>query len=94
MFQTSTAGHARGLVVSYDLDPFNPNRLSVYTFSLYYPHKISCLVMRIKQMITHSILFEIKKKILPICLQGNYRDSLGEFGNRAWRSLGLKGLSY
>ena len=29
--------------------------LSVCKFSLHYPHKMGCLVMRIKQMIIHSI---------------------------------------
>ena len=35
--------------------------------------------MRINQMIMHGSLSKMKNKILPICLQGNYRDSLGEF---------------
>ena len=34
-----------------------------------------------KQMIVHSNLSKMKNKILPTCLQGNYRDSLGEFNN-------------
>ena len=55
--------------------------LSVCKFSLRYPHKISCLVMRIKQMIIHRKLSKMKNKILPTCLQGNYGDSLGEFSN-------------
>ena len=32
-------------------------------------------------MITHSNLSKMKDKTLPTCLQGNYRDSLGEFSN-------------
>ena len=32
-------------------------------------------------MIIHSNLSEIKNKILPTCLQGNYGDSLGSGGN-------------
>ena len=40
--------------------------------------------MRIKQMIFHSNLSKIKDKILPTCLQGNYRDSLGEFSNTSY----------
>ena len=32
-------------------------------------------------MIIHSNLSEMKNKILPTCLQGNYRNSLGEFRN-------------
>ena len=55
--------------------------LSACKFSLHYPHKISCLVVRIKQLIIHSNLSKMKNKILPTCLQGNYRDSLGEFSN-------------
>ena len=51
----------------------SPGSLSVYKFSLYYPHKISCLVMRIKQMIIHSNLSKMKDKILLTCLQGNKR---------------------
>ena len=31
-----------------------PASLSVCKFSLHYPHKISCLIMRIKKMIIHS----------------------------------------
>ena len=52
---------------------------SVCKFSLHYPHKISCLVMRIKLLIIHSNLFKLKNKIFPTCLQGNYRERLGEF---------------
>ena len=58
-----------------------PASLTVCRFYLYYPHKISCFVMRIKQIIIHSNLSKMKIKILPACLQGNYRDSLGEFSN-------------
>ena len=32
-------------------------------------------------MIIHTYLSEMKNKTLPACLQGNYRDSLGEFSN-------------
>ena len=32
-------------------------------------------------MIIHSNLTKMKNKILPICLQRNCRDSLGEFSN-------------
>ena len=39
--------------------------------------------MQIKQYI-HSTLSKIKKKIVPTCLQGNYRGSLGEFGNTSY----------
>ena len=34
--------------------------------------------MRIKQTSAHSNLTKMKKEILPACLEGNYRDSLGE----------------
>ena len=45
--------------------------LLVCKFFLNYLHKVSCLVMRMKQMIIHSILLVSKKKykILPICLK-------------------------
>ena len=32
-------------------------------------HKKDCLVMRIKQLITHSKLSKVKSKILTTCLQ-------------------------
>ena len=32
-------------------------------------------------MIIHSNLSKMKNEILPTCLYGNYRDSLGEFDN-------------
>ena len=32
-------------------------------------------------MVMHSNLSKMKHKILPTCLQGNSRDSLGEFSN-------------
>ena len=63
-----------------------PASLSVCKFSLYYPHNISCLVMRIKQMIIHSYLSKMKNRILPNCL---YRGSLGwEFGNTSYDVFG------
>ena len=41
--------------------------------------------MGIKQMIIHSnLLAKIKNKILPISLQGNNRDSQGEFSNTSY----------
>ena len=49
--------------------------------------------MRIKQVILNSNLSQMKNKILPICLQGNYGDSLGEFSNVSKVCLGLKGLT-
>ena len=57
------------------IKPFNPISLilSVSKISLYHSYKIPCLVMRIKQMIIHSNLSKMKNKILPICLQGNWR---------------------
>ena len=32
-------------------------------------------------MIKHSDISKMKNKILPTCLQGNFRDSLREFSN-------------
>ena len=42
-------------------------------------------------MIIHSNLSKMKNKILPSNLQGNYRDSLGEFSNviHVWCVWGL-----
>ena len=39
------------------------------------------LVMRTKQLIIHNKLSKMKSKILTACLQGNYRNILGEFSN-------------
>ena len=57
--------------------------LSVCKFSLHYPHKISFLVMRIKQMNTHRKLSKMKNKTLSTCLhlQGTYTH-LGAFSKR------------
>ena len=52
--------------------------LSVCKFSLHNSFK---MVMRIEQT---SNLSELKNNILPICLQENYRDSLGEFNNMSY----------
>ena len=35
-------------------------------------------------MIIHCNLSKIKNNILPTCLKGNYRDSLGEFSNMSY----------
>ena len=67
-----------------------PVSLSVYKFSLHYPHKTSCLVMRIKQMIIHNNLSKIKSKILPTCLQRNYRQFKEEFGNTSYDVFGAE----
>ena len=39
-------------------------------------------------MIIHSNLSKMKNKFLPTCLQGNNRDSLGEFSNTSHGELG------
>ena len=49
--------------------------------------------MRITQLIMHSYLSKMKNKILPICLQGNYTDSLGEFSNTSYGVFGLRWLT-
>ena len=53
--------------------------------------------MRIEQIIIHSNLSKMKNKIHPTCLQGNYRDSLGDFSNISygvfWGGRGLSGLT-
>ena len=41
-------------------------------------------------MIIHSNLSEIKSKILPTCLQGKYRHSLGEFSKTSYGVLGTE----
>ena len=78
------------------LDPFIPSQFISSYLLLLLSTKISCLVMRIKQLIIHNKLLSKMNysKILKTCLQGNYREfSLGEFSNmhatcRVW---GLKG---
>ena len=52
-------------------------------FSLNYQNRIhlSCLVMRIKQMIIHNNSFEMKNQIPQIFLQGN---SSGDFSNTSY----------
>ena len=67
-----------------------PASLSACEFSLHYLHKISCLVMRINQMIIHSNLFRIKTKFSQPVFQGNYRDSLGEFSNASYAVFGAE----
>ena len=45
-------------------------------------------------MIIRCTLPKMKNRDLPTCLQGNYRDSLGEFSNTSLRGvLGLRGLN-
>ena len=41
-------------------------------------------------MIIHCNLSQMKNKILPTCLQGNYRDTLGEFRNTSYGVLGAE----
>ena len=40
-------------------------------------------------MILHRNLSKIKNKYLPTCLQGKYRDSLGEFSNTSYGVFGV-----
>ena len=46
--------------------------------------------MRIKQMIIQSNSSKMNNKILPICLQGNYRDRLGEFSYTSYGVFGAE----
>ena len=46
--------------------------------------------MRIKQLIIHSNLSKMKNKILSTCLQGNYKDSKGEFSNASYDVFGAE----
>ena len=48
--------------------------------------------MRIKQLIIHSSLSKMKHKILPTYLQGNYKESLREFGSTLYGVFGAEGL--
>ena len=41
-------------------------------------------------MIIQSNLSKMKNKILTTCLQGNYRDSLGEFSNTSYGVFGTE----
>ena len=50
--------------------------------------------MKIKQMIIHSTFFNMKNKILPTFLQGNYRDNLGEFSNTPYSVFEAQIVSY
>ena len=71
--------------------PFNSNQIYQFASSpLRYPRRKSCLVMRIKQMIIHRCFSKMKNKILLTCLQGNYRDSLGEFSNKSYGVFGAE----
>ena len=53
------------------------------------------MVMRIRQIDDHTQymynLSEMKNKILPICLQVNYKDSLGELSITSWHVVGREG---
>ena len=71
-------------LMCWHLNPLSPKQWSVCKFSLYYPHKIDCLVMRIKQMIIQNNWSEMENKTLPNCLQWNYRDSLGTFSSAVY----------
>ena len=42
-------------------------------------------------MIIHSNLSKMKNNILPTCLQGNHRDSLGEFSDMPYGVFGAVG---
>ena len=46
--------------------------------------------MKIKQMIIHSDLSKMKNKILQTPLQGNYRNSLGEFSSTSCGAFGAE----
>ena len=71
------------------VDPFRLSQfISMYKFSIHYSHKISCLIMRIKQMVIHSNLSKMKNKIFATCLKGNNRDSSGKSSNTSYGVLG------
>ena len=70
----------------------SPASLPACKFSLHYPYKINCLVMRIKQTIIHSNFSKMKNKTLPTSLQVDYRDSLWEFGHTSCCEFGAERL--
>ena len=41
-------------------------------------------------MIIHSNISKMKNKVLPSCLQGNYRDGLGEFSCTSYGVFGAE----
>ena len=49
-----------------------------YWLPLYTPQN-KLFSNEVKHMIIHSDLSKMKSIILPTCLEGNYRDNLGEF---------------
>ena len=50
--------------------------------------------MRMKGMIIHSSISKMENKILPTCLEGNYRDSLGEFSKTSYSVFGAERVKY
>ena len=79
---------------NFNLSAQETQSLSVCKFSLLCPYKKSCVVLRIKQIIIFNNLSKMKIEILPNCLQGNYRGSLGEFSNTLSGVFGaVKGLT-
>ena len=65
--------YCSGMPCIHILTPSAPASSSVCKLSLYCPHRISCLVMRVKQMILHSNLSKMRNKTLQTCLHGNYK---------------------
>ena len=65
-----------------------PASFSVCNFFYLSTSKRCCLVVIIKQMV--SDLSNMTDKILPTCLQGNYRYSLGEFSNTSYGVFGAE----
>ena len=43
-------------------------------------------------MIIRKKVSKMKNKILPICLRGNYGDSLGEFSNKSYGVVGAESV--
>ena len=70
----------------------SPANLSTSIFSLQLQYKISCSVMRIKELNTNSKLFNTKSKFLPSCFKEKYDHSFGEFSNMSHVMLRLRKL--
>ena len=89
-YNVVVAGVGSGLLFLIS-QPFQPQPVYQYVNSPYIiPHKVSCFVMRIKQMIIHSNLFEMKNEVLPTFLQGIRLGSSEEFSITSFGVFGVE----
>ena len=75
-------------------NPFSSSQFISMQISVCYPHKLSCLVVKIKQMIIYSNLSQMKNNILSTYLQGNFRGRLGEFINTSYGMFGTPIIAF